>query len=215
MLAALAALAQPAAAAPSLCAHLPETGTVAQPGPPEQLPARLLPNRSFICPPGYSLDATARLPLCQRPGRRLVPGNPRAACLAALPLGPLAPVPAQWRPTRSCPAGPIRAFIRLEGVNAGLADVALRSDAPGVTLETLEDASPGLAPAERPTAQGCFAHSCRLVRISVAADAPDTVRLRLAVKDGASTELAVPVITHCPDPVGAPGHMAGLRGGQP
>lgn len=193
--------ASPVLAAPSLCEHLPESGSVAAAAPPESVPARPRADRGLICPPGFTLDVSARVPACTRPGRGVVEGNPRAACRATLALGPVAPVPAQWRPTRSCPGGAISAIIRLDGANAGLADVELASASPGVTVESLADDSKGLAPAERPTAQGCFAHQCRLARIRVTADAPDTALLRLSIRDGASAQLRVPLITHCPDPL--------------
>lgn len=194
----------PAAAAPSLCAHLPETGSVAAAAPAETSAPKPRADRSLICPPGWTLDVSARLPACTRPGQRAVAGNPRAACRASLAVGPIAAVPPQWRPTRSsCPGGAISAVVRLDGVNAGLAEVAVSSASPGVTLASLDEDSPGLAPAERPAAKGCFAHQCRLVRIGIAHDAPDQIRLDLRVPDGASTSLRIAVITHCPDPLAA------------
>lgn len=191
-------------AAPSLCAQLPEKGDVAAPAPVERVAARPRADRGLICPPGYILDVSARVPDCTRPGRGVMAGNPRAECRASLPLGPVSPVPTQWRPTRSCPGGAITTVVRLEGTNLGLAEVDVASDSPGVTVTSLEDDSKGLAPADRPTAQGCFAHQCRLVRLAIAADAPGELLLRLSIKDGASTTARVPVITHCPDPVARP-----------
>jgi hypothetical protein len=189
-----------ARAAPSLCADLPEAGSVAIAAPAEVAPARARPDRSLICPPGWRLDMSSRLPTCTRPGQRPIAGNPRAACRASLPLGPIAAVPAQWRPTRTCPGGAISAVVRLEGVNAGLADVTLRTSAPGVTLASIDEDSPE---AERPSAKGCFAHQCRLVRLNVAHDAPDEIRLELRVADGAAADVRIPVVTHCPDPLAA------------
>ncbi|WP_310474274.1 hypothetical protein, partial [Sandarakinorhabdus sp.] len=61
-----------------------------------------------------------------------------------------------------------------------------------------------LNPAERPSAQGCFAHECRLVRLTIAADAPDEVMLNFSIKDGASITARVPVITQCADPLAKP-----------
>lgn len=114
----------------------------------------------------------------------------------------MAPVPTQWRPTRSCPGGAITAIVRLEGANLGLAEVDLASDSPGVKAETIAEDDKTLKPADRPSAQGCFAHQCRLVRLSVSAEAPDDVLLRFSIKDGASSTARIPVITHCPDPLG-------------
>lgn len=194
--------AAPAMAAPSLCGHLPESGSVAAAAPPETAPARPRADRSLICPPGWQLDVSGRLPACTRPGQRAVPGNPRAACRASLPLGPIAAVPPQWRPTRTCPGGAIAAVVRLEGVNAGLAEVVVRAASPGVTLTVIDDDDASLPAAERPSAKGCFAHQCRLVRLAVAHDAPDEVRLDLQVADGAAAAVRIPLITHCPDPLG-------------
>ena len=84
----------------------------------------------------------------------------------------------------------------------GLAEVDLASDSPGVKAETIAEDDKTLKPADRPSAQGCFAHQCRLVRLSVSAEAPDDVLLRFSIKDGASSTVRIPVITHCPDPLG-------------
>lgn len=184
-------------AAPSLCGHLLETGKIAAPGPDEQVPARARADRRLICPPGYALDLGARVPACRRPGLAATDGNPRAACRASLPLGPIAEVPAQWRPTRSCPSGPIKAIIRLEGANAGLAEVTLTAVSPGITATTLDEDSKGAEREERPSAQGCFGHACRLVAITVAPDATDPARLELAIRGGAVLVVPVPLITHC------------------
>ena len=81
------------------------------------------------------------------------------------------------------------------------ADVDLATDSPGVKVESLAEEDKALKPAERPSAQGCFAHACRLVRLTIAADAPDEALLRFSIKDGASTTARIPVITHCPDPL--------------
>ena len=195
----------PVMAAPSVCAHLPEQGDVAAPAPPEVVAARPRADRSLICPPGFRLDTSLRIPACTRPGRGLVQGDPRAACRASLALGPVAPVPPQWRPTRSCPGGAISAIVRLEGANLGLAEADVAMQSPGAKLESLDDDSRGLAAAERPTAQGCFAHQCRLVRIGITADAPDELLLQIRIRDGASTLARIPVTTYCPVELGASG----------
>lgn len=192
----------PAMAAPSFCADLPEKGAVAAAAPQESLPAKPRADRTLICPPGFVLDTATRIALCVRPGQGVVEGDPRAACRASLALGPISnKLPAQWRPTRSCPGGAISTVVRLEGTNLGLADVDLASDNPGVRVETLDESDKNLKPAERPSAQGCFAHQCRLLRLTIAADAPDEVLLQFSIKDGASTTARVPVITHCADPL--------------
>ena len=191
-------IACPALAAPSLCGHLPEAGGVARPGPDEQVPARSRADRRLICPPGFALDLAARPVVCRRAAQQVVDGNPRADCRSSLPLGPVAEVPAQWRPTRSCPTGPIKTLIRLEGANVGLAEVTLKAQSPGITVTTLDEDSKALKPEERPSAQGCFGHACRLVAVTVAADATDPARLELAIKDGETLVVPVPLITHCP-----------------
>lgn len=189
-------------AAPSLCAHLPEQGSVAAAAPRESVAAKPRADRSLICPPGFALETSARIPVCTKPGQGQVEGNPRAACRASLVLGPVAPLPPQWRPTRSCPGGAITAVVRLEGANLGLGDVDLASESPGVKAESVAEDDKTLKPAERPSAQGCFAHQCRLVRLSIGADAPDEAQLRFSIKDGASSTARIPIITHCPDPLG-------------
>ena len=194
----LLSLSGPAMSAPSLCGHLPEAGGVAKPGPDEQVPARSRADRRLFCPPGFTLDLAARPVVCRRAAQQVVDGNPRAACRASLPLGPVADVEAQWRPTRSCPTGPIKAVLRLDGLNAGLAEVELTVRSPGITAITLDEDSTGLPPGERPSAQGCFGHACRLVAVTVAADATDPARLELAIKDGATLMVPVPLTTHCP-----------------
>ena len=194
--------ASPVLAAPAVCAYLPEKGSVAAAAPLETVAARPRADRGLICPPEFRLEVSARIPACTRAGRAVVEGDPRAACRATLALGPVSPVPAQWRPTRSCPGGAITAVIRLDGTNLGMADVALAAESPGVKLQSLEDDTAGLKPADRPSAQGCFAHQCRLVRLTIAAEAPDEVQLRFNIKDGATTAARIPVITHCPDPLG-------------
>lgn len=198
----LAAL--PATAAPSLCGHLPTTGKVAAAGPDDVQPARPRPNRSLGCAPGFSLDLMARPAACRRAAQIAVDGNPRAACSARLALGPVADVPAQHRPTRSCPSGAITTVIRLEGVNVGLADVALTTASPGVTLATLDEDSKGLDVAQRPAAQGCFAYECRLVRFTAAADAMDVARLELRIADGDRLIVPVAMTAHCDDAMARP-----------
>ncbi|WP_017667469.1 hypothetical protein [Sandarakinorhabdus sp. AAP62] len=189
-------------AAPSFCAHLPEKGSVAAAAPAETVPPKPRADRSLICPPGFLLETAARLPVCTRPGQGVVEGDPRAACRASLTVGPVtSKVPAQWRPTRSCPGGAITSVIRLEGANLGMAEISLASDSPGLKLETLNEDDKSLKPAERPSAQNCFAHACRLVRLIIAADAPDELLLNFSIKDGASTTARVPVVTHCADPL--------------
>jgi hypothetical protein len=185
-------------AAPSLCGHLPETGKIAAPGPDDVAPARARADRRLICPPGFSLDLSARPAACRRGGLVAADGNPRAACRASLALGPVAEVPAQWRPTRSCPSGPIKALVRLEGPNVGLAEVTLTALSPGIIATTIDEDAKGLSPDERPSAQGCFGHACRLVAMEVAADATSPARLELAIKDGETLVVPVPLTTHCP-----------------
>jgi hypothetical protein len=202
--------AMPATAAPSLCGHLPTSGKVARAGPEDTVPARPRADRVLGCPPGFALDLSARPAACRRAGSITADGNPRAACLASLALGPVADVPAQNRPTRSCPSGTITAVVRLEGVNVGLADVALFTRSPGVTVVTLDEEAkpPGAGPL--PSAQGCFAHQCRLIRLTAASDALDAARLELAIAGGESLVVPVPLKRHCDDPSARP-PMAGLR----
>lgn len=186
------------AAPESACAALPETGLVAAPAPPDTRPARPAPDRSLRCPPDWTLDMTGRLPMCTRPGLAQRPGNPRAACRAGLALGPIAAITPRWRPTRSCPQPAITSDIQLIGPNAGLGDAVLRAvPGRGVTLQTLVAGSGG---ADDPAARGCFAPDCRLVRVTIAAEAADDVQLQLGWPGLDPVMTPLPVLTVCPDP---------------
>jgi hypothetical protein len=188
---------------PSLCAAMPEQGPVATAGPREFRPPRLLPDRRALCPPGWQLDGQQRPPMCARTGQRLVPGQPRAACLAGLPLGPIAPLPTLWRPTPGCAQKGLSAIVRLEGPGAGLGDVALDAlPAAGITLETLARVADSVPPETNPAVQGCHAPSCRLVRITIAAAAADGARLRLILPGRDPISVLLRLESACPDPLG-------------
>jgi hypothetical protein len=196
----------PAASAPSLpslCAAMPEKGTVATAGPREFRPPRLLPDRRALCPPGWQLDGQQRPPMCARTGQRLVPGQPRAACLAGLPLGPIAPLPTLWRPTPGCAQKGLSTIVRLEGPGAGLGDVALDAlPAAGITLETLASVADSVPPEANPAVQGCHAPSCRLLRITIASAAADGARLRLMLPGRDPISVPLRLESACPDPLG-------------
>ena len=126
-------------------------------------------------------------------------GNPRAACYAALALGPMAPLPPRTRPTRSCDTPVTTTILRIEGRNLGLADVEMAlAPATGLTLATLTATGPEVDVALDPLVQGCFAPDCRLVKLEITAQAPPQTRLLARVPGGASAEelLALPI--YCP-----------------
>lgn len=200
----LAACAGPAMAQASVCAALPEAGQVVGPAAETATPPRVLPDRSLACPPEARLDFSDRLPRCLAATRKAVEGNPRRACYAGLPLGPVEAIAPRERPTRSCPDRRLTHIVRLIGTNVGLADVTLVPvpDA-GLTVATLADTS-GKAPApENPVLQDCFGYGCRLVKLTVASEAPDNAVLRLTVPGRDPVDVALPLATRCPDPVAA------------
>ncbi|MFZ4689992.1 MAG: hypothetical protein ACOYLS_12190 [Polymorphobacter sp.] len=202
LLLAAAAAGQPAASPPaavppaSACAALPETGKVAAPGPDVVVPARPTPDRKLACPDDFRLDLAARLPRCVRPGIRVVDGNPRAACHAAMPVGPIAAIADRHRPTRSCPVPRIDSIVHIDGANVGWSDAVVSVSPPeGVTLVTLSASD--AAEAENPVLQRCFAFACRLVKLTVTAAAAPQLRLRIAVP-GQAAEATIVLRATCP-----------------
>lgn len=191
--------ASPAAAQNSVCAALPLEGSVGAPGREQVKPPVPNADRSLRCPDDFRLDTFARPPRCVLPGIVAVEGNPRAACYAALPLGPLAPLPVRSRPTRSCDRQVTTTIVRLSGPNAGLGDAAL-TIAPdtGITATTLYASGGDVAIAEDPVVQGCFGHECRLVRLEITPRAAPMVRVQLAFPDGARTEQVLKLPEYCP-----------------
>jgi hypothetical protein len=183
----------------SPCAGLPEAGKVAAAGKDESFPPRLLPNRSYSCPPGSRLDLSGRLPLCTRPGAKVVDGNPRAQCYARLPLGPFAAITPRQRPTRSCPTSRLTSIVRLEGPGAGFSDVAMVIvPEDGVTVTTL-NATDEFAPVdENPILQNCFPFDCRLVKLDISNKAPDRIRLELRLPEGDPVVAEVKLTPVCP-----------------
>lgn len=183
----------------SPCAGLPETGKVAEAGKDESFPPRLLPNRSYSCPPGSRLDLSGRLPLCIRPGAKVVDGSPRAQCYARLPLGPFAAITPRQRPTRSCPTSRLTSIVRLEGPGAGFSDVTMAVvPEGGVTVTTL-NATDELAPVdENPILQGCFPFDCRLVKLEISNKATDRIRLELRLPEGDPVVAEIKLAPVCP-----------------
>lgn len=183
----------------SPCAGLPEEGKVAEAGKDESFPPRLLPNRSYSCPPGARLDLSGRLPMCQRPGSKVVDGNPRAACYARLPLGPFTAITPRQRPTRSCPTSRLTSIVRLEGPGAGFSDVAMTIvPEGGVTVTTL-NATDALAPVdENPILQNCFPFECRLLKLEISNKATDRIRLDLRLPGGDPVSAEIRLAAVCP-----------------
>lgn len=182
LVAAAMVLAAPALAQASACAALPQTGPVAAPGPDVEAPATPAADRSLACPDDFRLDLRARVPRCVRPGIKAVDGNPRAACYAAMPLGPIMPITARRRPTRTCAVARDVTIIRVAGANAGLADAAVTVfPDTGITLTTLTATDAKVPEAENPVLQRCFAFECRLVKLEVTSQAASKVQLRIAI----------------------------------
>lgn len=196
-------LAGPAFAQASICAALPEAGQVAQPAGETATMPRVRPDRSLACPPEARLDFSDRLPRCLAAALKPMEGNPRQACYAGLPLGPLAPLAPRDRPTRSCPERRLTHILKLIGPNAGLADVGIAAvPETGLTVTTLADNGPKAPAEENPVLQDCFGYGCRLVKLTVASEAPDTAVLRLSLPGRDPVDVGLPLATRCPDPVG-------------
>lgn len=201
-LAAAARAAAPAAAPPSPpspCAERPETGRIGIPGPDEVVAALPSPERGWRCAPDFRLDLTARLPRCVRPGVRVVDGSPRAACYAALAVGPITALSPRDRPTRSCPAPTASSIVALRGPGLGWRDVALTVPADAdTTATTLTDAGPRVPESENPVIQGCFAPDCRLVRLVIGGRAPPMLGLSFAAPGGTPASTRIELRTWCP-----------------
>jgi hypothetical protein len=166
----------------SVCAGLPESGRVAVAAAPVEIPAVPTPERGFHCDAPFALDLKARLPRCVRAGTRIVDGNPRALCHAAMALGPLSPVAPRSRPTRSCAQKQTQTIVRLEGANIGWRDVAITAVPDrGITIATMADTADAVPEAENPVLAGCFAFNCRLVKLAITADAAPEIELRAAL----------------------------------
>lgn len=183
----------------SACAALPETGRIGVPARDRTAPATPDPDRSLRCPDDFRLEALARPPRCVAPGIDVADGNPRAACYAALALGPMAPLPPRSRPTRSCDTPVITTILRISGRNLGLADVAINlAPATGLTLTTLTETGPEVDVALDPIVQGCFAPDCRLVRLEITAQAPAQTRVQARLPGGEPVEQLLALPVHCP-----------------
>lgn len=191
--------AAPAAAQTSVCAGLPETGSVGAPGRPVVTTPVPNADRTLRCPDDFTLDTFARPSRCVLPGIVATEGNPRAACYAGLPLGPLAPLPVRSRPTRSCDRPVTTAILRLSGPNAGLGDAVLTIiPETGVTATTLSASGGDVPIAEDPIVQGCFGYACRLLKLEITGRAAPIVRVQLAFPDGAKTEQSLKLPEYCP-----------------
>jgi hypothetical protein len=183
----------------SPCAGLPEEGKVAAAGSDESFPPRLLPNRSYACPPGARLDLSGRLPMCLRSGAKVVDGNPRAQCYTRLPLGPFAAITPRQRPTRSCPTSRLTSIVRLEGPGAGFSDVTLISvPEGGVTVTTLNATDSAVPVDENPILQNCFPFECRLLKLEISNKATDKLRLELRLPGGDPAVAEVRLAPTCP-----------------
>ncbi len=201
IIALLLAAEAPAASAPaaSVCAALPETGPVSRPGPPEVVAARPSADRKLSCPDGFRLDVSGRMPMCLRPGIRVVDGNPRNVCYAALPFGPIAAIAPRYKPTRSCATQKLTTIIRIDAPNAGIADADFSVVPPdGITVTLLTTSGAEVDKTENPVVQGCFAFACRLVKLEIGPRAAAQVELRLALPGPEPIGQTVRLVESCP-----------------
>jgi hypothetical protein len=183
----------------SACAALPETGPVPRPAGPVMVPARPTPEHGLHCDAPFRLDISGRMPQCVRPGIKVVDGNPREMCAAAMPLGPIADVAPRSRPTRSCTAANTETIVRLEGANLGWADVTIIAVPDrGITLTTLADTSDNAPETENPVLQGCFAYQCRLVKLSIDSTAASQIELRATLPGHDYQAVMIKLPIYCP-----------------
>lgn len=196
-----AALAAPVAAQNSHCAALPASARVEVRGPDNVIPAQLTP-RGFTCPRGFTTETVGPVTRCRQPGpARVEMRDPRRDCYAALPLGPVRGLSTLNRPTAACSGQPtIAQVVALRGRNAGWADIALTAPREsGITVEHLRATGGRTPPADDPQVQDCFAHDCRLVRLTLRATTPARVELSLAAPDGAvATPITLNSEAACP-----------------
>lgn len=191
--------AAPAFAQSSPCAALPEAGRIGTPGSDRIATPVPNPDRTLRCPDDFRLDSFARPPRCTAPGITPAEGSPRAACYAALPLGPLAPLPVRSRPTRSCDTATTVTILRLTGPNIGLADAVLTVvPADGITATTLTAIGGEVPVAEDPVVQGCFGHDCRLVKLEITARAAPTVSVRVTMPGQPYVDQRLDLPEYCP-----------------
>lgn len=187
------------AQAASVCAALPVSGPVAIPGPPVIVPARSAADRQLRCPDGMRLDASPNMPMCLGAGIKVVDGNPRNACYAAMPLGPIAPIAPRLKPTRTCAVRNLATIVRIEGANAGLSDAVLTAVPPdGITLTTLAASDSDVKAAENPVLQRCFGFACRLVKLEAGPRAAASIELRLQVPGRDAVGQTVKLGEDCP-----------------
>ncbi len=197
LLAAAPALAQAPVA--SACAALPESGPVAAPGPPEIVPPRAGTDRRLVCPADFRLDVTGRMPMCLRPGIRVVDGSPRNACYAALPFGPIAAIAPRQRPTRSCATRTLTTVVRIDGANVGVADATFSVVPPaGIIATPLTDSGADVDKAENPVLQRCFAFACRLVKMEIGSRAAASIALQLQLPGRDPISQSVSLNDDCP-----------------
>ena len=195
------ALAAPTAAQNSHCAALPATAQVEARGADNVIPAQLTP-RGFSCPRGFTTETVGPVTRCRQPGAtRIEAREPQRDCYAALGLGPVRNVPTQLKPTMSCPGTPsINSIVAIRGRNVGWQDVSLTAPpSAGVAITHLR-VSGGRTPAtEDPARQDCFAHDCRLVRLTTRAGTPARVDMTLATpNNAASTSFTLNTEATCP-----------------
>ena len=182
-------LAAPALAQNSHCAALPATAQVETRGPDNVIPAQLTV-RGITCPRGFTSESVGPITRCRQPGAmRLETREPRRDCYNGLTLGPVRNVQTQSRPAPNCPGRQtLTSIVALRGRNVGWQDVTLTAPpSAGLTVEHLRQVGGRTPAAEDPQRQDCFAHDCRLVRMTLRPTTPARVELALATPAGTSS----------------------------
>jgi hypothetical protein len=183
-------LSVPALAQNSHCASLPATAQVEVRGPDNVIPAQLT-IRGVTCPRGFTSESVGPITRCRQPGSmRIETREPRRDCYNGLALGPVRNVATQPRPAANCPGGrqTLTSIVALRGRNVGWQDVTLSApQGSGLTVEHLRQVGGRVPAAEDPHRQDCFAHDCRLVRMTLRPTTPARVDLALATPAGTSS----------------------------
>ena len=173
----------------SHCAALPATAQVEARGPDNVINAQLTP-RGFSCPRGFTTETVGPVTRCRQPGQmRIETREPRKSCYAGLQVTPPRSINIQNRPTAACSTAPtIASVVALRGRNMGFQDVLVTAPREAnLTVEQLR-VSGGRTPAEEdPTRQDCFAHECRLIRLTARPTTPERVTLTVATPENASS----------------------------
>ncbi len=185
----------------SHCAALPITAQVEARGPDTVQNAQLTP-RGFQCPRGFTTETVGPVTRCRQPGQiRLETREPRKSCHAGLQVAAPRSINIQNRPAPGCTTAPtITSIVALRARNIGWQDVTVTAPREAnLTIEHLRTSGGRTPAAEDPIRQDCFAHECRLVRLTARPTTPERVTLTIATPENASSStLPITFEATCP-----------------